>query len=140
MVRWVLNWFDDVPVGHWADEEVGWAVSSGVMGGVADGRFDWEGVVPRWQIVTSLFRASQLVGGSVGEEEMVGSDSFVDVPVGHGGGSGDRMGGGEWDYSGGGWWTVWSGWVGDAGADCDVFTSVDWFGGWSGGCWGVGVG
>ena len=75
--------FDDVPVGHWADEEVGWAVSSGVMGGVADGRFDLEGVVPRWQIVTSLFRASQLVGGSVGEEEMVGSDSFVDVPVGH---------------------------------------------------------
>ena len=75
--------FDDVPVGHWADEEVGWAVSSGVMGGVADGRFDLDGVVPRWQIVTSLFRASLLVGGSVGEEEMVGSDSFVDVPVGH---------------------------------------------------------
>ena len=75
--------FGDVPVGHWADEEVGWAVSSGVMGGVDDGRFDLDGVVPRWRIVTFLFRASRLVGGSVGEEEMVGSDSFVDVPVGH---------------------------------------------------------
>ena len=40
--------FDDVPVGHWADEEVGWAVSSGVMGGAADKSFDLEGVVPRW--------------------------------------------------------------------------------------------
>ncbi len=48
--------FDDVPVGHWADEEVGWAVSSGVMGGVAVGSFDLGGVVPRWQIVTFLFR------------------------------------------------------------------------------------
>ena len=76
--------FDDVPVGHWADEEVGWAVSSGVMGGVdGDRRFDLEGVVPRWQIVMFLFKASRLVGGSVGEEGLVGSDSFVDVPVGH---------------------------------------------------------
>ena len=75
--------FDDVPVGHWADEEVGWAVSSGVMEGVADGGFDLVGVVPRWQIVTFLFRASRLVGGSVGEVGLVGSDSFVDVPVGH---------------------------------------------------------
>ena len=75
--------FDDVPVGHWADEEVGWAVSSGVMGGVADGGFDLEGVVPRWQIVAFLFRASRLVGGSVGDEELVGSDGFSDVPVGH---------------------------------------------------------
>nr|MDE0501929.1 S-layer homology domain-containing protein [bacterium] len=75
--------FDDVPVGHWADEEVGWAVSSGVMGGVTGGRFDLEGVVPRWQIVTFLYRASRLVGGYGGEEEMVGSDSFMDVAAGH---------------------------------------------------------
>ena len=75
--------FDDVPVGHWADEEVGWAVSSGVMAGMADRRFDLDGVVPRWQIVTFLFRASQLVGGSVRDKELVGSGVFSDVPVGH---------------------------------------------------------
>ena len=55
--------FDDVPVGHWADEEVGWAVSNGVMEGVGGGRFDLGGVVPRWQIVSVLFRAFVLAGG-----------------------------------------------------------------------------
>ena len=28
-VGWVLMSFVDVPVGHWADEEVGWAVAGG---------------------------------------------------------------------------------------------------------------
>ena len=64
--------FDDVPVGHWADEEVGWAVASGVMEGVGGGRFDLAGVVPRWQIVTFLFRVSRLVGGSVGGDGSLG--------------------------------------------------------------------
>ena len=75
---------DDVPEGHWADEEVGWAVSNGVMEGVGGGRFDLEGVVPRWQMVSALFRAFGLAGGK-GEAGGVplGSDSFVDVPVGH---------------------------------------------------------
>ncbi len=74
--------FDDVPVGHWADEEVGWAVSNGVVGGVGGGRFDLEGVVPRWQIVSVLFRAFVLAGGGpVGGG--LGSGVFVDVPVGH---------------------------------------------------------
>ena len=74
--------FDDVPEGHWADEEVGWAVSNGVMEGVGGGRFDLVGVVPRWQIVSVLFRAFVLAGGEpVGGG--LGSDVFVDVPVGH---------------------------------------------------------
>ena len=70
-------------MGHWADKEVGWAVANGVMGGVGEGRFDLGGVVPRWQIVTSLFRATRLVGESMGEGEMIGSDIFSDVLVGH---------------------------------------------------------
>ena len=76
--------FVDVPVGHWADEAVGWAVSNGVMEGVGGGRFDLEGVVPRWQIVSALYGAFGLAGGK-GEAGGVplGSDSFVDVPVGH---------------------------------------------------------
>lgn len=74
--------FDDVPVGHWADEAVGWAVSNGVMEGVSGGRFDLEGVVPRWQIVSVLYRAGLLAGGEVFGGGL-GSGVFVDVPVGH---------------------------------------------------------
>ena len=76
--------FDDVPVGHWADEEVGWAVSNGVMEGVGGGRFDLGGVVPRWQIVQVLYRAFVLAGGEpVVGDDLLGSGSFLDVPVGH---------------------------------------------------------
>ena len=77
--------FVDVPVGHWADEAVGWAVSNGVMEGVGGGRFDLEGVVPRWQIVSALYGAFWLAGGrgEAGGGVPLGSDSFVDVPVGH---------------------------------------------------------
>ena len=75
--------FDDVPVGHWADEEVGWAVANGVMEGVGGGRFDLEGVVPRWRIVSVLFRAFVLAGGEPVGGGGLGSDVFVDVPVGH---------------------------------------------------------
>ena len=100
--------FDDVPVGHWADEEVGWAVSNGVMEGVGGGRFDLEGVVPRWQIVQVLFRAFGLAGGEGGGG--LGSDEFVDVPVGHvadvevgwavSGGITRGVGGGRFDLDG----------------------------------------
>ena len=75
--------FDDVPEGHWADEEVGWAVSNGILEGVGGGRFDLEGVVPRWQIVSVLFRAFLLAGGEPVGVGGLGSDSFVDVPEGH---------------------------------------------------------
>ena len=76
--------FVDVPVGHWADEAVGWAVSNGVMEGVGGGRFDLEGVVPRWQVVSALYGAFGLAGGKgVAGGVPLGSDSFVDVPVGH---------------------------------------------------------
>ena len=76
--------FDDVPAGHWADEEIGWAVANGLMGGVADRRFGVAGVVPRWEIVTFLFRLADLTdipmdSGTSG----LGSASFVDVPAGH---------------------------------------------------------
>ena len=76
--------FDDVPAGHWADEEIGWAVANGLMGGVADRRFGVAGVVPRWEIVTFLFRLADLTdipmdSGASG----LGSASFVDVPAGH---------------------------------------------------------
>ena len=48
--------FGDVPVGHWADEAIGWAVENGVTTGVGEGRFGPEGVVSRGQILTLLFR------------------------------------------------------------------------------------
>ena len=103
--------FDDVPEGHWADEEVGWAVSNGILEGVGGGRFDLGGVVPRWQIVSALYGAFGLAGGK-GEAGGVplGSDSFVDVPVGHvadvevgwavSGGITQGVGGGRFDLDG----------------------------------------
>ena len=75
--------FDDVPEGHWADEEVGWAVSNGILEGVGGGRFDLGGVVPRWQIVSALYGAFLLAGGEPVGGGGLGSDSFVDVPVGY---------------------------------------------------------
>ena len=63
------------PVGHWADEEVGWAVAGGVTVGVGGGRFDLDGVVSRAQIVTFLFR----VVGLVEEESVVVRVGEVDL-------------------------------------------------------------
>lgn len=74
--------FDDVPAGHWADEAVGWAVSNGLMAGVADRRFGVAEKVPRWEIVTFLFRLADLTGISV-DNGGLGSAGFTDVPAGH---------------------------------------------------------
>ena len=73
--------FDDVPVGHWADEEVGWAVANGITVGVGGGRFDLEGIVNRAQIFTFLYRTVNLLQGI--PVTALGSDMFDDVPVGH---------------------------------------------------------
>lgn len=55
--------FDDVPVGHWADEAVGWAVAGGITKGVGEGRFGLDGIVTRAQIMTFLYRtAATLIG------------------------------------------------------------------------------
>ena len=133
MVRWVLICLMMFRCVIGRMRKWGGLFSSGVMGGVPDGSFDLGGVVPRWQIVTFLFRASRLVGGSVGDEGLLGSDSFSDVSVGHeadgeigwavSSGITQGVGGGRFGPDG----------FGDAGADCDVFVSVDWFGGWVGG-------
>ena len=74
--------FDDVPAGHWASEAVGWAVSNGLMSGVADRRFGITEKVPRWEIVTFLFRLADLTGISV-DGGGRGSAGFTDVPAGH---------------------------------------------------------
>ena len=73
--------FDDVPVGHWADEEIGWAVANGITVGVGEGRFDLDGVVNRAQIFTFLYRTINLLQGT--PVTALGSDMFDDVPVGH---------------------------------------------------------
>ena len=73
--------FDDVPVGHWADEEIGWAVANGITVGVGGGRFDLEGIVNRAQIFTLLYRTINLLQGI--PVTALGSDMFDDVPVGH---------------------------------------------------------
>ncbi|MDE0232327.1 MAG: S-layer homology domain-containing protein [bacterium] len=53
--------FTDVPMGHPADQAIGWALSSGVTTGVGEDLFDPEGTVTRAQMVTFLHRAAMLV-------------------------------------------------------------------------------
>ncbi len=52
--------FDDVPRGHYADEEIGWAVDQDITRGVSRYRFDPDGTVTRAQIVTFLYRLDRL--------------------------------------------------------------------------------
>ncbi|MCE2527877.1 MAG: S-layer homology domain-containing protein [Actinomycetia bacterium] len=75
--------FDDVPNGHWADEEIGWAVRTGVMAGIDNGMFGLNAPVSRQEIVTFLFRVNALLGGSGNEKSVNGSEHFDDVPPGH---------------------------------------------------------
>ncbi len=73
--------FDDVPVGHWADEAIGWAVANGITAGTGDGQFSPDRPLTRAQKVTFLYRA-HLMYNSAGTDSP-GSDTFGDVPVGH---------------------------------------------------------
>ena len=72
--------FDDVPVGHWADEEIGWAVANGITVGVGGGRFDLNGIVNRAQIFTLLYRTVNLLQDT--PVSVLGSQLFDDVPAG----------------------------------------------------------
>ena len=75
--------FGDVPVGHWADRAVGWAVANGVMTGAEGGRFDLDGVVNRAEMVMFLSRTNALLGGPTNVGGVLGSDRFDDVPAWH---------------------------------------------------------
>ena len=55
--------FDDVPAGHWTDEAIGWAVTSGVIEGVNDRTFDLYGIVSRAEVITMLYRTVRAVQG-----------------------------------------------------------------------------
>ena len=55
--------FGDVPVGHWADEEIGWAVTDELSRGVDGGRFGLNGAVTRAQIASSMDRTVQFLQG-----------------------------------------------------------------------------
>ena len=56
--------FGDVPVGHWADEAIGWAVTHGIITGTSDRTFDLDGNVSRADIVTLLYRTAHLLDSS----------------------------------------------------------------------------
>ena len=55
------GFFDDIPVGHEADRQIGWAVTNRITSGVGQGRFDPDGTVTRAQIVTFLYRINNLL-------------------------------------------------------------------------------
>ncbi len=67
--------FVDVPVGHWADYPVGWAVARGITAGVSAAEFGGSRTLTREEMVTFLYRArGSPTGGGLG------SDVFGDVP------------------------------------------------------------
>lgn len=67
--------FADVPVGHWADYSVGWAVARGITVGVSAAGFGGSRTLTREEMITFLYRASgSPTGGGLG------SDVFGDVP------------------------------------------------------------
>ena len=70
--------FDDVPVDHWANYPIGWAVSQGITSGVSLTEFGGPGTLTREQMMTLLYRAKgSPTGGSLG------SDVYQDVPNDH---------------------------------------------------------
>ena len=68
--------FSDVPVDHWANHAIGWAVSNQITSGVSQVAFGGSQTLNREQTVTFLFRAKgSPAGGSRG------SDIYTDVPA-----------------------------------------------------------
>ena len=68
--------FSDVPVDHWANHAIGWAVSNQITSGVSQVAFGGSQTLNREQTVTFLFRAKgSPAGGSRG------SDIYTDVPT-----------------------------------------------------------
>lgn len=65
------EFYDDVPAGHWAEEEIGWVTTSGVNPKVGEDRFGPDGIVTRAQIAVFLHRAVQFLLASA----VCGSDT-----------------------------------------------------------------
>ena len=70
--------FVDVPVDHWANYPIGWAVQGGITSGVSATEFGGSQTLTREQIATFLYRAKGSPPGGP-----FGSDIFTDVPVDH---------------------------------------------------------
>ena len=67
--------FGDVPVDHWANHPIGWAVEQGITSGVSTTEFGGSLTLPREQIAAFLFRAKGSPAGGT-----LGSDVYTDVP------------------------------------------------------------
>ena len=67
--------FTDVPVDHWADYSVGWAVHHGITTGVSTTEFGGPQTLNREQMITFLYRTK---GSPTGGGK--GSDIYQDVP------------------------------------------------------------
>ena len=68
--------FVDVPVDHWANYAIGWAVEDGITSGVSATEFGGPSTLTREQIVAFLYRAKGSVAGG-----SLGSDVYTDVPA-----------------------------------------------------------
>ena len=79
--------FSDVPVDHWANFSVGWAVSRKVTSGVSDTEFGGPLTLTREQMITFLYRASgSPTGGSMGSaiygDVPADRSTWADLPIG----------------------------------------------------------
>ena len=73
--------FEDVPEGHFAEAAINWASANNITRGVGESLFGTGQTLTREETVTFLCRAYEPEGCSAGQTR--GSDSFMDVPVGH---------------------------------------------------------
>ena len=73
--------FSDVPAEHHAVDAIRWAYQQGITVGVGGGKFGMGNTLTREQMVTFLCRTYQ--PGECGNQNHLGSDRFVDVPVEH---------------------------------------------------------
>ena len=74
--------FSDVPAGHWAEEEIGWAVANGLVSGTGEGTFDLHGTVSRAEMVTMMHATVDLlVDRQAPERSWSASPSVIDGQV-----------------------------------------------------------
>ena len=79
--------FDDIPLNHWANSAVGWAVKRGITAGVGPNTFGLGQTLTREQIVTFLYRAERsssytTLGHTIYKDVPTNDTEWYQAPIG----------------------------------------------------------